>query len=153
MAKHLNCKERAANGSNHSVNGIPHRIDPRDFIGKELQQIENAGDGDDPRITKDLKRLVLRRQGDPVKMNSQTGGENCQVKVDPRKRGETERDGKQIQSLHQKNIGRNKSMSRASLGSKQMTNDEIPTPEKRPERSLCSSPFVITTHFISGLSC
>ena len=130
MAKHLNCKERAANGPNHSVNGIPHRIDPRDFIGKELQEIENAGDGDDPRITKDLKRLVLRRQGDPVKMNSQAGGENCQVKVDPRKRGETERDGKQIQSLHEKNIGRNKSMSRGSLGSKQITNDEIPTPER-----------------------
>jgi len=62
MAKHLNCKERAANGPNHSVNGIPHRINPRDFIGKELQEIENASDGDDPRITKDLQRLLLRRK-------------------------------------------------------------------------------------------
>ena len=96
MAKHLNCKERAANGPNHRVNGIPRRIDPRNFIGKELQEIENAGDGDDPRITEDLQRLVLRRQGDPVKMDSQAGGENCQVKIDPGKRGETERDGKQM---------------------------------------------------------
>jgi hypothetical protein len=121
MAKHLNCKERAADRPNHSVNGIPRRIDPRNFIGKEFQEIENAGDGDDPRVTEHLKRLVLRRQGDPVKMDSQAGCENCQVKVDPCKRGETERDGKQIQSLHGKNIGRNKLMSRASLGSGQMT--------------------------------
>ena len=94
MAKHLNCKERAANGTNHSVNGIPRRIDPGNFIGKEFQEIENAGDGDDPRVTEDLKRLVLRRQGNPVKMDSQAGGENRQVKIDPGKRGETERDGK-----------------------------------------------------------
>ena len=94
MAKHLNCKERAADRPNHSVNGIPHRIDPRNFIGKEFQEIENAGDGDDPRVTEDLKRLVLRRQGNPVKMDSQAGGENRQVKIDPGKRGETERDGK-----------------------------------------------------------
>ena len=92
MAKHLNCKERAADRPNHSVNGVPHRIDPGDFIGKEFQEIENAGDRDDPRITEDLKRLVLRREGDPVKMDSQAGGEDCQVKVDSGKRGETERD-------------------------------------------------------------
>src|SRR4029077_21185009 len=110
MAKHLNCKKRTADRPNDSVNGIPHRIDPGNFIGKEFQEIENTGDGDDPRVTEDLKRLILRRQGDPVKMNSQSGGENGQVKVNPRKRGETERDRKQIQSLHKKNIGRNKSI-------------------------------------------
>ena len=125
MTKHLNCKERAADGPNHSVNSIPHRIDPGNFIGKEFQEIENAGDGDDPGVTEDLKRLILRRQRDPVKMNSQTGGENGQVKVNPRKRGETERDRKQIQPLHKKNIGRNKSMSRASFGTRsQMTKSE-----------------------------
>jgi hypothetical protein len=76
MAKYLNRKERAPNGANHSVNGIPHRIDPGNFISKEFEEIENAGDGDDPRVTEDFKRLVLRRQGDPVKMDSQAGGEN-----------------------------------------------------------------------------
>src|SRR5436190_1989375 len=124
MTKHLNCKERASDRPNYSVNGIPHRIDPGNFIGKEFQKIENAGDGDDPRVTEDLKRLVLRRQGDPVKMDSQAGGENGQVKVDPRKRGETQRDGKQIEFFHGGNIRANESMSRGSLTSGQLTNDE-----------------------------
>src|SRR4029077_18356778 len=136
MTKHLDCKERAADRPNHSVNGIPHRIDPGDFIGKEFQEIETAGNGDDPRVTEDLKRLVLRRQGNPVKMDSQAGGENRQVKIDPRKCGETERDGEQIQSLHGKNIGRNKSMSRASLSG---TNDEIPIKKRRSVRYSVSS--------------
>ena len=115
MTKHLNCKERAADRPNHSMNGIPRRIDPGNFIGKEFQEVEDAGDGDDPRVAENLKRLVRRRQGNPMKMDSEAGGENRQVKIDPRKCGETERNGKQIQSLHRKNIGRNKSMSRASL--------------------------------------
>jgi hypothetical protein len=57
-------------------------------------------------------------------MNSQAGRENRQVKVNPRKRCQTERDGKQIQSLHGKSIGRNKSMSRASLAWEQMAKSE-----------------------------
>ena len=94
MAKHLNCKKRAADRPNHSMNGVPGRIDPGDFIGKEFQEIEDAGDGDDPRVAENLKRLVRRRQGNPMKMDSEAGGENRQVKVDARKRRETERDRK-----------------------------------------------------------
>ena len=115
MAEHLDCKQRTANGTNHGVNSVPDRIDPWNLVGEEFQEIENACDGDDPRVTEDVEGMVLRRERDPMKVNSQPANEDRQVKIDPRKRGETERDGKQIQSLHGKNIGRNNSMSRASL--------------------------------------
>ena len=39
-----------------------------------------------------------------MKMNCETGGENCQIKVNAGERCEPERDRKQIQSLHSKII-------------------------------------------------
>src|SRR5262249_60542798 len=101
MAQDLNRKERAANGANHSVNGVPDRIDPWDFIGEKFQEIENASDGDDPRVTKDPERLVLRRQRDPMKMNCQTSDENCQIKIDAGERGKPESHGNKVESLHE----------------------------------------------------
>jgi hypothetical protein len=35
-------------------------------------------------------------------MNGQTGGEDCQIKIDPGKRGKTESDRKEIESFHGK---------------------------------------------------
>ena len=74
-----------------------------------------------PRISSDW---YLRRKRDPVKVNCEAGGENRQVKIDPGERGKTESDRKKIKSFHGKNIGRNKSMSRASLSSEQMTKSQ-----------------------------
>ena len=106
MTEHLNCKERAANRPNHGVNGVPHRIDPRNLIDEKFQEIENACDGDDPRATKDLEGLVLRRQRDPMKVNGQPGDEDRQVKIDPGERGETESDSEKVQSFHEETIQR-----------------------------------------------
>jgi seryl-tRNA synthetase len=86
------------------VNGVPYRIDPRNFIREEFQEIQNAGNCDDPRITEDLERLVLRRERDPVKVNCEAGGENRQVKIDPGERGKTESDRKKIKSFHKGTI-------------------------------------------------
>jgi seryl-tRNA synthetase len=88
------------------VNGVPHRIDPRNFIREEFQEIQNAGNCNDPRITEDLERLVLRRKRDPVKVNREAGGKNRQVKIDSRERGKTETDRKKIKSFHEGTIQR-----------------------------------------------
>src|SRR5262249_49459142 len=106
MAKHLNSKQCAANRANDSMNSVPHRIDPRNFIGEEFQEIENTGDGDNPRVTEDLERLVLRRKSDPMKMNGQAGGKNREIQIDPGKCGKTERDSEQIESFHKRTIQR-----------------------------------------------
>jgi hypothetical protein len=78
------------------MNGVPDRIDPRNFIREEFQEIQNTGNCDDPWITEDLERLVLQRKRDPVKVNCEAGDENCQVKINPGERGKTESDRKQI---------------------------------------------------------
>jgi len=105
MAEHLDCKQRTTDRPNHGVNSVPDRIDPRNLVGEEFQEIENARDGDDPRVTEDVEGLVLRRQRDPMKVNSQPGNEDRQVKIDPRKGGKTESDSKEVQSFHRKSIG------------------------------------------------
>lgn len=96
MAEHLDRKQSAAYRPNESVHCVPGRVEPWNFIGEKLQEIENAGDCDDPRVPKDLERLILRRQRDPMEMNGHTGGENGQVKVHSGKGRQSQRDAKQI---------------------------------------------------------
>src|SRR5213592_4851813 len=115
MAEHLDCKQRTTDRTNHGVNSVPDRIDPRNLVGEEFQEIENACDGDDPGVTEDVEGLVLRRQRDPMKVNGQPGNEDRQVKIDPRKRGKTEGDSKQIKPLHGENIRGGDLLSRASF--------------------------------------
>jgi hypothetical protein len=103
------------------MDGIPHGIHPRYFVGEEFQEIQNTGDGNNPRVAEDLKGLVLRRQRDPVKMNGESGNENSQIEIDTGKRGETERDSKQVQLLHEKNIVRGELLSHAGFRHNQMT--------------------------------
>ena len=55
---------------------------------------------DDPRISQDFERLVLRRQGNPVKMNRQATCEDGQVQIDPGERSQAERDSQKIQLFH-----------------------------------------------------
>ena len=97
------------------MNGVPGRIDPRNFIGEEFQEIEDACDCDNPGITEDFERLVLRRQSDPVKMNCQAGDKDCQVKIDPGERGKTQRNSKEIQSCHEETIQRSYKVKRATM--------------------------------------
>ena len=88
------------------MNGVPDRIDPRNFIREEFQEIQNTGNCDDPWVSEDLERLVLRRKRDPVKVNREAGGKNRQVKIDPGQRSKTETDRKKIKSFHEGTIQR-----------------------------------------------
>jgi hypothetical protein len=96
MAEYLDRQERAADWTNDRVHGVPDGIDPWNFVGKELEQIQNARDGDHERMSKDLERLILRRQRDPMEMNGQTGREDGQVKVHSGKGRQSECDSEQI---------------------------------------------------------
>src|SRR4029453_1469080 len=101
-----NPQQCSCNRAKHRMNGVPDRIDPRNFVGEEFQEIENACDGDDPWVAQDLQRLVLRRESNPVKMNCQPGDENCQVKIDSGERGKTQSDREQIEPFHEGTIQR-----------------------------------------------
>ena len=96
MTEHLNCQKGATDGANNGVHSVPGRIEPRDFVGQKFEQIENARDGDHERMSKDLERLILRRQRDPMEMNGQTGGEDGQVKIQSGKGRQSQCDAKQI---------------------------------------------------------
>ena len=113
VAKHLNRQQGTANWPNDGVNSVPDRIYPGNFVGKKLEEIENTGDGDYPRVPEDFERLILWRESDPVKMDCDSGDKNCQIKIDAGQRGETERDGEQVKLFHARNICVNLSMSRA----------------------------------------
>jgi hypothetical protein len=63
------------------VNGIPSGVDPWNFVRKKFEEIKNASDGNNHRITKHFERLVGWREGDPMEMNRESGGENRQVKI------------------------------------------------------------------------
>src|SRR4029077_891747 len=97
MTEHLDCEQGAADRANDGVDRVPDRIYPRNFICEEFEEIENTSDRDDPRVTEDLERLVLWRQSDPVKMDCKSGDKNGQVKIDTRKRRETESHGEEIE--------------------------------------------------------
>src|SRR5215217_790313 len=104
MPKHLDCQQRAADWANDGVHGVPDRIYPWNFVRKKFHEIENTGNADDPRISEDFERLIVRRQANPVKVDGQSSDENRQVKIDAGKRGETETDCEEIEAFHDKNI-------------------------------------------------
>src|SRR6266508_7002910 len=124
MAEYLNREQSAADGSNHRVNGIPCRVDPRNLVGEKLEKIEDAGDCNDCRVAEDLERLIGRRERDPVEMDSQSSDENREIKVDAGQASQTERDHKEVKLLHAENIGASESLSRASSSPDQMTHVE-----------------------------
>ena len=47
MAKHLDREQRAADRANDRVHGVPSRIDPRNLVREELQEIEKTRNGND----------------------------------------------------------------------------------------------------------
>ena len=76
MPKHLNGKQSAANRTNNGVDGIPGGVDPWNFVRKKFEEIKNASDGNNYRITQHFERLIGRRERDPMEMNGEAGGEN-----------------------------------------------------------------------------
>ena len=48
---------RAAHRPNQRVHGIPDRIDPRNLVGDELDEIQDRRRADDPRIVEDLELI------------------------------------------------------------------------------------------------
>ena len=100
MTEHLNSEHGPADRANHSVDCVPDRIHPRNFVREKFEEIENASDRDDPRVTEHFERLILRRQSDPVKMDCKSSNENREVKIDPGERSETEGDSEQVQLFH-----------------------------------------------------
>ena len=84
---------------------IPSTVDPRDFIGEKLKEIEHARNRDDDRIAQHFERLIRRRERDPVEMNGKTGGENRQVKINASEAGQAERHAEKVEFFHAKIIG------------------------------------------------
>ena len=113
MTEHLNGEERAADRTNDGVNGVPGGVDPRNFIGEKLQEIEDARDRDDGRMAEHFERLILRRERDPMLVNRQTGDENGEVKIDPGEAGETERNPEKVELFHGGNMRGARRLSRS----------------------------------------
>ena len=89
MAEHLNCQQSRADRANESMNRVPSAVEPRNFISKKFQKIENASDSDHPGISEDRERLILRRESDPLKMDRESGNENRQIKIHARQARQT----------------------------------------------------------------
>ncbi len=88
------------------MNGIPRGVDPRNFVGEKFEEVENAGNADDPWVSKDLERLILRRQSDPMEMDGEPGHEDRELEIAPRQCSKTERDSEDIELFHGRTIQR-----------------------------------------------
>ena len=84
---------------------VPSTVDPRDFIGEKLQEIEHARNGDDDRITQYFERLIRRRERDPMEMNGEAGGENGEVKINSGEAGQAKGNAEKVEFFHAKIIG------------------------------------------------
>ena len=106
MSQHLKGEKRAADRPNDRVDRVPGGIDPRHFVREKFEQIQDAGEDDDPGLAEDLERLVAGRKCDPMKMDRETGDEHGQVKIDAGETGQAESDGDRIEAIHGGNIRR-----------------------------------------------
>src|SRR2546423_4803467 len=80
MAEYVDRKERAPDRPNDCVNGVTGRIQPRDLVGKKLQEIEGTGNDYDPGMTERFEGMIVRRENDPVLIDRETGDENREIK-------------------------------------------------------------------------
>ena len=90
FAENTGGEKGAADRPNDRVHRVPGGIDPRNFVGKKLEQIKRSRDPENERMAKDRERLVLGREDNPVLMNREAGRKNGQVKIDPRETGQAE---------------------------------------------------------------
>ena len=58
------------------MDGIPGGVDPWNFVRKKFEEIKNASDGNNHRITQHFERLIGRRERDPMEMNGEAGSED-----------------------------------------------------------------------------
>src|SRR5260370_31904236 len=87
------------------MDGVPDRIDPRNFVGEKFEEIEKACDSDNPGIPEHAERLVIGRKGNPMEMDGETGQENGEIQIDACECSETERHSKKIEPLHARKYG------------------------------------------------
>src|SRR5262245_41716195 len=67
--------QRAPNRPNERVNGVPHRIDPRDFVGDELDKKQRQGGNDNGWV---FERTELSGEGEQIEACAQAeGGDRC----------------------------------------------------------------------------
>ena len=148
----MNGKQCAAYWANDRVNRVPRAVDPRNFVGKKLEEIKNACDDDDDRVAQHLQRLISGREGDPVKMNGETGDENSEVKIKAGQGGKSEGDAEEVKFFHAGIMGVRKRLSRASwVGSNdqaRMTNDEIMTNDEARMSSRDSVSVIPISSFL-----
>src|SRR2546421_11948977 len=104
MPEYLDGEQGAADRPDNGMDGVPGGIHPRNFVRKKFQEIENAGDRNDPRMPENFERLVIGRERDPMEMNGEARNENGEVKIDTREAGEPERDAQEVESVHGRNI-------------------------------------------------
>ena len=100
MAQRLDREKRATDGPDDRVNGVPGGIDPGNFVGKKLEEIQKAGEDDDPRLAKDFERLEAGGENDPMLVDGQAGDEDGEVKIDARETSEPQRHAQQVESIH-----------------------------------------------------
>jgi len=70
------------------MNRVPGGIEPWNLVGEKLQEIENASDGNDPRVSEHFERLILLGERDPMEMDRKSGNKNGQIKVDASQAGQ-----------------------------------------------------------------
>ena len=100
LSQDPNRKQRSADRANDGMDGVPGRVDPRDFIGEELQQIERTRDPKNEWIAEDAERLVGRAEHDPMLVDRQAGHKNREIKIETSEAGKAERDTKELQLIH-----------------------------------------------------
>ena len=100
MSKDLDGKKCASDWPNNGMDSVPNRINPRNLIGEKLEQEENSRNDNDGWLAKNAQRLVLRRQNNPMEVNSEAGREDGQVKVEARQTSKSERDTQEIKPFH-----------------------------------------------------
>ena len=100
MPEHLNGKQRAANRTNDRMNGVPSGVDPRNFVREKFEEIKNARDHYNHRISEYFERLVGRSERDPMEMNGEAGGENRQIKINAGEASEAEGDTEKVELFH-----------------------------------------------------
>ena len=100
VAQHHHSQQSSAHRTDRGVHRIPGRVNPRNFVRRELHGKEQSGSRQDPRISQHFQPLVFRGEGDPIKADGQTGEKDGQVKIQPGQSGQADRDTEKLEDFH-----------------------------------------------------
>ena len=100
LTQNADRNERATDRPDDGVNGVPRRVDPRNFVREKFQNVERARDPKDEGMAQNGERLVGRTQDDPMLMDREAGNENRQVKINAGEAGEAKRDAEELEVIH-----------------------------------------------------